>query len=182
MRKWNAITAMAVLVLFIIHAIAGAMIMTGMMEGGKTFLLILTDIMVALICLHIVFGVIFTGQTMKACKKSGVSYFKNNKLFWTRRISGFVIILFIIFHLMIFAGSDGGVFRLHLFAGAQLITQLLLVASIAVHIITNVRPVLIAFGIRKLKPRAVDILFVLSVILGFIAAAFIIYYLRWNVF
>ena len=79
-----------------------------------------------------------------------------------------------------FESTEGGVFRLLPFDGARLTAQLLLVASVAVHIITNVKPALIAFGVRRLKPRAGDILFFLSAALLFMAAGFIIYYIRWH--
>ena len=70
--------------------------------------------------------------------------------------------------------------RLHWFGGGQLAAQLLLVAALAVHIIANARPMLISFGVRKLKPRVGDILFIMSALLLIMAAAFIVYYLRWN--
>ena len=67
------------------------------------------------------------------------------------------------------------------FTDCKLATQLLLIAAIAVHVITNVKPMLISFGVLSLKKHVGDILFVLSVLLLFMAAAFIVYYLRWNV-
>ena len=73
-----------------------------------------------------------------------------------------------------------GAFRLRWFNAGRLVTQLLLLVSIAVHVIANVKPALIAFGIRRLKPRAADALFVLSALLLVFAAAFIVYYVCWN--
>ena len=60
--------------------------------------------------------------------------------------------------------------------------QLLLAASLAVHVISNVRPMLISFGIRSLKERSGDILFVLALLLLFMTLSFIVYYIRWNSF
>ena len=48
------------------------------------------------------------------------------------------------------------------------------------HIITNVKPMLITFGVKKLRPKAGDILFFVSAALLLMAAAFIIYYIRWQ--
>ena len=88
----------------------------------------------------------------------------------------------LLFHLSAFSDSSTGVYRLVWFDSFRLTTQILLVISIAVHVIANVKPVLISFGIRSLKEWVGDIMFVLSVLLLFMAAAFIVYYLRWNVF
>ena len=46
--------------------------------------------------------------------------------------------------------------------------------------ITNVKPMLISFGVHSLKPRAGDILFFLSILLVLFIIGFIVYYLRWN--
>ena len=61
-----------------------------------------------------------------------------------------------------------------------MIAQVLFVLSIALHVLTNVRPMLISLGIRPLKRYVPDILIVLSIVLLVFIAAFIIYYLRWK--
>ena len=136
--------------------------------------------MVGLIAVHTILGTVFTVQTLGAQKKAGAAYFKDNLLFWARRISGFVIMVLIFFHIFAFTGVSASHYRLPDFDTFKLITQILLVVSIAFHIITNVKPMLISFGIKKLKPKVTDIVFWLSVLLLFMAAAFIIYYLRWR--
>ena len=67
------------------------------------------------------------------------------------------------------------------FGTLQLAAQILMVLSVAVHVITNVNPLLISFGLKRLKEYAVDILIVISVILLFTGVSFVIYYIRWNV-
>ena len=169
-----------ILILFVIHAVTGGFMIAGLMPGGSRFLSILSWIMLVLIALHLVMGVILTAQSISAAKKAGVSYRKENRLFWTRRISGFAIIIFILMHLLLFMGHQtDGVFRLNVYELPQLISQLLLVVSIAVHLISNIRPLIISLGIRSVKKFSVDILFVLSIILVFAAGAFLIYYIRW---
>ena len=91
-----------------------------------------------------------------------------------------MIMLLLAFHLTAFGYQTTGGYRLYWFDDFKLATQLLLVAAIALHVITNVKPMLISFGVRSLKERTGDILFVLSVLLLFFASAFIAYYLRWN--
>lgn len=180
MRKWNAMISMSILLLFLIHAVIGGLILAGITSGGNQVMRVLAWVMLVLIAVHVVIGIRLTVDSLIACKKAGVSYFKENKLFWTRRISGFAIIVFILFHVIVFMGdSAGGVYRLHYFGSPQMILQILLVVSVAVHVITNVNPLLIALGRKSLKKYAVDILLVISALLLFAGIAFIIYYIRW---
>ena len=91
-----------------------------------------------------------------------------------------LIMLLVFFHMTAFGYTSGGVFRLVPFDVFRLITQLLLLFSVAVHVITNVKPMLITFGVRKLRPKAGDILFFVSAAMLFMAVGFIIYYIRWQ--
>lgn len=181
MRKWNAILSMCIIVLFLIHAVAGGFQLMGLLPGGIRILSVLARLMVALIILHTFIGVKLTWDSIMACKRSGVSYFKENKLFWARRISGFAIFIFMLIHVLLFLGKNEGVYRLNYFGTFQLITQILMVLSLAVHIITNVNPLIISLGIRSIKEYAVDILVVLSAILLFTGVGFVIYYIRWSI-
>ena len=182
MRKCNAVLSMGILALFLIHAIAGAFQLSGFIPGGSAIMQKIAYVMVCLIFIHFIIGVKLTADTLKAIKKSGTSYFKENKLFWVRRISGFAVMLFVICHIIIFLGRNDGAYRLNLFKGVQLTSQLLLVLSIAVHVITNIKPLMIAIGAKSYKVFLTDVILVLSVLLVFMGIAFVIYYLRWNVF
>ena len=142
---------------------------------------ILAWIAVVLILLHTVIGIRLTVDTLRSVRKSGISYPKENRLFWARRISGLGVMILLGFHFGAFTSRTGEVFRLAEFDRFKLAVSLLLVVVIAFHVITNVKPMLISFGIRSLKERAFDILFILSVLLLLMAFGFIIYYLRWNV-
>lgn len=179
MRKFNAILTMAILALFLIHAILGGFQLMGV---GNTAVKIIAWVSVGLIAVHTVIGVKYTVDTLKVWKRTGVSYFKENTLFWARRVSGFAIMVLLFFHLTAFGSGSGAAYRLPWFDTAKLVTQLLLVAAIALHVLTNVKPMLISFGIKSLKERVGDILVVLSFVMLFLAAAFIVYYIRWNSF
>ena len=182
MRKWNAVLSMGILALFLIHAIAGAFQLFGFIPGGSALMQALAYAMVCLIFIHFVIGIKLTADTFKALKKSGASYFKENKLFWIRRISGFAVMIFVLFHIMIFIGRNDGAYRLNLFEGIQLASQLLLVLSVAVHVITNIKPLMLSIGAKSYRAFLTDVILVLSVLLLFMGVAFVIYYLRWNVF
>ncbi|MBE5970477.1 MAG: pilus assembly protein PilX [Lachnospiraceae bacterium] len=177
MRKVNLIVSHLVLVLFIIHAVLGAFNLLGV---GRVAIQIMTWTMVALIAVHVVIGIILTVKTIRIQKKAGASYFKENRLFWARRISGFVVMVLIFFHIFAFTGVSETHFRLPEFDMFRLITQILLVVSVGVHIITNIKPLYVGTGIGKLKVRVKDVVFWLAVLLAFMAVAFIIYYLRWQ--
>ena len=181
MRKINAILSMSILVLFLIHAIVGGFQLAGIIPGGSAIMKGLAWLMLLFILIHAGIGCKLTADTCRACKKAGVSYYKENRLFWLRRSSGFAIMIFILFHVLIFLGNQNhDVYRLNDFGMMQLISQILLVLSIAVHVISNIRPLMIALGKRNYQKMIIDILMILSVILLLAGIAFVIYYLRWR--
>ena len=176
MRKLNMFLVIGMIVTFLAHAIMGSVQLFG---ADANTLKGIAWTSVALIVAHMIVTTILTVETLHARRKSGAGYFKNNLLFWTRRISGFTIIIPLLMHLVIFRASNADAYRLQVFTTGKLISQILLVAAIALHVITNIKPVLISFGIRGLKSYFTDILFILSILLLFFAAAFAVYYLRW---
>ena len=176
MRKLNILLVVGMLVTFLIHAIMGSLQLMGTAsDAHKT----VGFVLLVLICCHVLVSGILTVKTLIARKRSGAGYFKENALFWARRISGLTIVFPLIMHLVIFKASNADAYRLQEFTTGRLISQILLVAALALHILINVRPALIVFGIKGLKAYAADILVVLSILLLLIAAAFVIYYLRW---
>ena len=183
MRKANALISGCVVVLLLVHMIAGALQMAGLLGGGSTFLTVIAWVMLALIVLHVIIGIKLTVDSLRLVKKSGASYGKENRLFWARRISGFALMAFIACHLLIFMGTSGnGAFRLHIFAGAELTTQILMVVSLLAHVGLNMTPMLIGLGIRSFKTFLPDALAVLSALLLAAGIGFVIYFIRWSVF
>jgi succinate dehydrogenase/fumarate reductase cytochrome b subunit len=181
MRKVNAITSMAIIMLFLIHGIAGAFQMMGFISGGSSVLKILTWIMMVMVIMHIIIGIILTMQTFRVSQKSGVSYHKENALFWIRRISGFILMLLILLHLLVFMQTGSGFFRLGYFGIPQLIGQIIMLFALAIHLLCNIKSLAIALGIYGGKGYGRDIVLILSIVLIFCTVAFVVYYLRWNV-
>lgn len=181
LRKVNAIISMAVIVLLLVHAVAGGFQLMGILSGGGRMLAVMAWVMTGLIGLHIIIGVKLTADTLLAIRKSGVSYPGENRIFWARRISGFAVMLFIFCHIAVFLQPKGAVYRLTAFEGIQLATQIFMVLSLAVHVLTNVKPLLISFGIKGFRIYVKDVLFVLAIVMFFSGIAMVIYYLRWNV-
>ena len=181
MRKFNAVLSISILVLFLIHMIVGSFQLFGFMPGGIAVMYAVTDTMLLGVVVHMVIGIKLTIDTLKAQKKAGVSYFRENALFWTRRISGFALMLFIAAHIVIFSGKgEGSGFRLNLFDVPQLLCSVLMVASLILHIVTNIRPLMIALGARSFGKFLADAGIVLSVVLLAAAAAFVVYFIRWS--
>jgi hypothetical protein len=181
MRKVNAIISMGIIVLFLAHGVGGSFQLMGIIPGGSTFLEILTWCMAVLILVHTVIGIILTIHTLRISQKTGVSYLKENALFWIRRISGFVLMLLVSLHLTVFMQTGEGVFRLNYFGISELVGQVLMLSALAVHLLCNIKPVSIALGLYGESGYIRDILLILSAMLVFCALAFVIYYLRWNV-
>ena len=183
MRKLNSVLAMGTVVLFLVHAAVGGLQLAGLLPGGSRVMTILAWAMVAFIALHTLIGIKLTADTLSAMRKSGAGYFRENKLFWVRRISGAAVMLFIVSHIVLFMGETyGGVFGLSLFDGVRLAGQILLVLSAAVHIITNIKPMMISFGIKNGRELSIDILLILSGVLVLAGAGFVVYYIRWRIF
>ena len=181
MRKANAIITALIMVLLLVHMILGGFQLAGLLQGGNILNEVSAMTMLFLICVHTVLGVILTVKSVKLLKKSGAHYFKENKLFWLRRISGFAVMLFVAAHVLIFLGrhTETGAYRLSFFGPLQLAVQILMVLSIALHVITNVRPMMISFGIKSYKDLGIDIMLILSILLMLAGAAFVVYYIRW---
>ena len=177
MRKINGVIAVAILVMFIVHGIFGAL---NMMDIAPIIVKILSHTMLVLICVHALISIILTVQSVRTAVKTHAPYLRRNYLFWARRLSGALIIILVFFHMTAFGKVEGGVFRLYPFDINRLIVQMLFLLSVAVHIITNVKPALITFGVKRLKPKSGGILFFISAALLFMAAGFIIYFIRWQ--
>ena len=179
MRRLNAILTAAIMVLFLLHGMMGSMVLLG---GNNSALKALAYVSVGLVLCHAVIGCKLTWDTVKAIRKSGKGYFRENLVFWVRRLSGVLVLVLVVFHMLSFSSQGSGLnYRLPWFTGIRLAENLLLVAAIGLHVLSNVRPAAIAFGIPGIKKWAGDILLVLTILLIFMAAAFLFYYHRWNV-
>ena len=176
MRKFNAVLSVTLLTVFLVHIISGIFNLCGFISGGSIFLTALTHTMELLAAIHLK----LTANSVIAVKKSGVSYFKENKIFWIRRISGAAVIFFIVCHVIIFTEKNDTAFRLNYFGAVQLVSQILMVLSVAVHVLTNIKPLMLSLGISRYKSFITDILAVLSVILLLSGVGFTVYYFRWT--
>lgn len=181
LRRVNAWVSLAIIVLFLVHGIAGGYQMAGILAGGNQVLTALAWVLVALIGVHVVIGTILTVRSVRTSKSGRKGYARENAAFIVRRVSGFCILVFLVAHVVLFYGDySSGSYRLNLFAGPQLVMSIGLVASLAVHLLCNIRPLFVSLGIGH-KARRRDVVIILAVILAFCAVMFVLYYYRWNV-
>ena len=147
---------------------------------GKSAGKVLAWIGVCILAVHAVIGVYLTVKSLKTAKNTDEKYLRENKVFWARRASGLAILILLFFHIGMFGEVRNGQYILFPFTTTKLITQLLFIASVAVHILINIRPLLVSLGIISFKKRKGDIYLILSVLLLFMSGAVIFYYIGWQ--
>ena len=149
MRKFNALLTVLILIFALPHAIFGSFQMLGV---GNTALKAVSWAAMGLILIHTAISAKLTWDTITAQKSAGVSYFRENKLFWSRRISGFAVMVLLAFHLTAFGYyTEENAYRLQWFTMGKLTAQILLLMAVAVHVISNIKPLFLSFGIRNRK-------------------------------
>ena len=135
---------------------------------------------VCILAVHAAIGVYLTFKSLKTAKQTDQKYLRENKAFRARRASGLAILILLFFHIGMFGKVRNGQYILFPFTTTKLITQLLFIASVAVHILINIRPLLVSLGIISFKERKGDIYLILSVLLLFMSGAVIFYYIGWQ--
>ena len=155
----------------------GQFYVAGHQFRGRKFL---AWIGVGILAAHTVLGLLLTAQIFRASRYGGKPYGKQNALFWARRASGLAILLMLFFHIGVFGKVQNGVYILFPFTTVRLLTQLLLVASVFVHLLLNLRPLLVSLGIVRDKEQRGDLYLILSVLVLFAAGSIILYYIGWN--
>ena len=81
MRKFNAVLTALIMVLFLLHAVFGAMALVGVNYNA---LKMLARVCATLIIIHTVIGVKLTIDSLRVWKKTGAPYLRENGLFWAR--------------------------------------------------------------------------------------------------
>ncbi len=177
MRKFNAVLSVLIIVIFLFHAVMGCCLLTGMMEYSPMLNAAPAGILALLAGIHIIIGIKLTADTVIAQKHSGASYFRENRLFWIRRISGFAVMLLLIAHCAGLSTRrvDGRVVPVP-FGVPELLLDLLFAAALLLHISTNIKPLAQAFGFKAGKGAAAGIALAASVFLILCGIAFIIYF------
>lgn len=122
---------------------------------------------------------LLTAQTFRASRSGGKLYGKQNALFWARRTSGLAICScsFPYWRVRQSAGRRIHSVSVHNGPAAD---AALLVASVFVHLLLNLRPLLVSLGIVRDKEQRGDLYLILSILVLFAAGSIILYYIGWN--
>ena len=178
MKRLNALVSAAILILFAIHGVGNALQLFGV---GSILPAAIGWAMLALAGVHAVIGVVLTVRTFREQARAGAAYPKLNRRFWAVRASGLALVVCAVFHVVVFGGPSGEFVRLAFFGHAELAMHLLLITSLAVHVLCNLEPLLIDLGLPAPRARAADALAVFALLLLVMAAAFVFYFVRWSV-
>lgn len=178
MRKCNNILVRIIIALFLLHALMGSLILLGV---STVSFVPLSLILFILVIVHGILGIISTISALKNGKKTGRWYLRENAAFWTKRISGLAIMLFLVFHIKAYTTSVNGHFFLKEFTVCGMISQILFILSIFIHLSVSIKSMLIAKGTIKFRERTIDWMLVLSVMMLFFVVTVIIYFIQWQV-
>jgi len=171
---------MTILALFVFHAVIGALEMIGVLPGELRIGKISARILLTGVIIHVMICLKLTIGTLTAIKRSGTGYFKENKLFWIRRISGFAVIIFLAAHFTAFIGkTENGIYILNRFGIIELTMSVLLVLTLLLHLMTNIRPLMLGFGTIKKRGILTGAALTAAILMLFMGAAFLIYFIRW---
>lgn len=180
MRRINSLLTAVILILFLLHGIAGAYQLMGILTGGNPYLKICSWVLAALVAVHAILSIILTFQSLQSIRQSGASYWRENKLFWLRRISGLILFALILQHILFFWFRGTGAFRLRFFGVPQMAFSGCLVLVLLIHLLSNLHPLALGLGWTKGLSRWRDGLILLGFLLLGMAVSFLIYYWRWN--
>jgi hypothetical protein len=170
LRKWNAVLSAVLLLLFAAHGVVGSVLLLGI---GTILIKPLARGLFVVAAIHTIIGIILTVQSCSVWHRTKSPYLKNNSSFWIRRLSGIAIGVLMCLHLSMFGHTPSGTNQAWIL---DLILQLLLVGSILIHIVCNVKPMLVAFGCKAgLKQKGI-VIAVFSAIIAFCGSGMIVYY------
>lgn len=169
MRKINTIITVMIMVLLVDHIIFGGLHLMG---ANVNVMKPLALSMLALVFIHVIISVIVTIKAEKVGFKTNVRYNKENRDFWMRRASGCLILVAVIMHVVSIIGLKNNPQNAFLKPIRSYATPLL-ATSVAWHLFSNVRPLLISLGVKKIDTKEKIIKVIIVVLTLFVLAAII---------
>ena len=145
MRKINAILTIIILALFIDHAVFGTLNTLGKAQ----VVLPVARMMTVCMILHAIISIILTVKSEMVTFKTKTAYNKENREYWLRRWTGVLILIFFVTHVAAMKKQKGQLFKIASSNPFGKISFILFVASIAAHVVINIRPLLISMGVRN---------------------------------
>lgn len=178
MRRIQSYIALALVIIFSLHAILGSLMLVGIGHSWGHYPAMIGSL---LLLVHVAYGMKSTWHTLTVCRQTGHSYWQQNRLFWARRFSGLAILLFLFFHIGMFGAMHGSLYILSEFTAWKALLLLCFVASLCLHVGLNSKPLMVALGWSPVAQRSQDLIVAMAVLFLFVSAACAVYYLRWQV-
>ena len=177
MRRLNNILSMAIVSLFVVHALFGALMMLGVCY---VMLKPLSRALMAAVCAHALLGIAATASAVRGGARTGAWYLRENAAYWAKRLSGVLILLLLCYHPFTYTSTVNGAFHLNEFNVERLTMQLLLIVAIFAHLAVSVRPMLIARGVTDFRRWSVGLLLALGLAMLFFTATVVFYFVSWQ--
>ena len=174
MRKFNAILVLIIMILFLDHLFFGSAHFLGTgLNVTKPF----SHTFFLLVLIHAAISLIITVRAEIAGIRTKARYNRENREFWSRRISGVAILVLAGAHAYLMVHGEDGLPRISKMARIYELFLPLLLLSISIHLSSNVKPLLIALGIRnpEKKEKIIKALIVLITIVALFSFVFFIY-------
>ncbi len=164
MRKFNTVLVLLIMLLLLYHTIFGSLHLFGIGPGS---LKKLAFAMLMLVMAHAVVSMIVTVRAEKAGISTKARYNKEYRAFWGRRISGMLVAVFALIHAYTMFRDKNGVPRIARLPKFLNLATPLLIFFVYLHILTNVRPLLISLGVRNIDRKEKVIKAALTVVMLF---------------
>ena len=177
MNRFNHWLVILIVLLLVIHGLTGSYTLLGF-----PFIDIrpLPYVLAAAVVLHSLIGLFLTRDAIRIGLKTGHWYWKENARFWIVRLSGICALILLGFHACVYTGTVNGVFFLKRITFLRMVSQLLFVASIAVHLVAAAKPWLIKQGVLKFEERSRNCLAVTAILTAVFTVSIIMYYIYWT--
>ena len=170
MRKINTILVLIIMLLLTDHIVFACMHLLGLNAG---VLKPLAMMMMLFTVLHAIVSLIVTIRAEKVGINTKARYSKENKEFWARRVSGMFILVLALLHGYIMFKNEKGVPRIASMPKVLSFATPLLIIFILIHIMTNVKPLLISLGVKNIDKKERIIKLILTVFLLFALGSYI---------
>ena len=138
MQKFHPILAWLILLLLIVHlAIGSVTLLTPvfLVQGQFAY------VFLGFVCVHAILS--FGKMVRKGWPRGRTAYARENKNYWLRVFSGIAVLVLALIHRTLWTIQTPFGVLLRAFEWPSLLAQLLFVTALTVHILLNIRPLLI---------------------------------------
>ena len=171
MRKINTIVVLLIMVLLLDHALFASLNSVGI---GNGVIPALAHTFLTLVLIHALISLLITIRAEKAGFVTGARYNKENAAFWNRRVTGVAILVLAITHASLMQRNETGRRNIASMPKIFEFTLPLLIVCVYLHVLSNIRPLLIALGARNIdkKEKIIKVLFSVFMLLALLASIY----------